>query len=355
MFMSIRVRNYRGLRDLEVSTLRRINLIAGENNTGKTSLLEAIFLLAGAGDPQMAVNTNVIRGLDPGVGVPLAGILPEGERVPWKEIFSDLDMSRSIEVTGHYEPLGQLEVKITSERPTTTEIPLGSTSDLPITNLQDKRALVFRYNGPDGKQLKGHIRMKGQGIEISQPAVDVPFNATILSSRIGNTQEDAVRLGMLRTQKLGHLLLEALRVVEPNLQSVEDSSASGTPMIWGDVGLSELIPIPVMGEGMTRIARLVLAISSAPGGVVLVDEIENGLHHKVLPKVWGVVNTAAKQFNTQIFATTHSGECIQAAHESLNGDDFRLHRLEDVDSVLRSATYTPEAISAAIKHDLEVR
>ena len=355
MFSSIKVRNYRGLRDLEVSPLRRINLIAGENNTGKTSLLEAIFLLAGAGNPQMAVNTNVIRGLDSGVGVQLAGILPAGERVPWKEIFSDLDMSRSIDVTGDYKPLGQLEVKITSERLTTTEIPLGSTGDLPITNLQDKRALIFRYNGPDGTRVEGHIRMKGQGIEISQPAIDVPFNATILSSGIRNTQEDAMRLGMLRTQKLGHLLLEALRVVEPNLQSVEDSTASGTPMIRGDVGLSELIPLPVMGEGMTRIARLVLAISSAPGGVVLVDEVENGLHHKVLPKVWEVVDTAAKQFDTQIFATTHSFECIRAAHESLNGDDFRLHRLEVVDSVLSSVTYEPEAIEAAIYHGFEVR
>ena len=355
MFSSIRVRNFRALRDLKVAPLRRINLIAGENNSGKSSLLEAIFLLACAGNPQTAVNPNVIRGIDSGVGVSLAGMLPVGERTPWKEIFSDLDMSRTIEITGHYPPIGQLEVKITSERPTTTEISLGGAGDVPITNLRNERALIFRYIGPDGTRVEGHIRMKGQGIEISQPAIDVPFNATILSSRIGNTQEDAMRLGKLRTQKRSHLLLEALRVVEPNLQSIEDSSASGTPMIWGDVGLSELIPLPVMGEGMTRIARLVLAISSSQSGVVLVDEVENGLHHKVLPKVWEVVDTAAKQFDTQIFATTHSGECIQAAHESLDGDDFRLHRLEIVDSVLGSATYTPEAISAAIKHDLEVR
>lgn len=355
MFKSIRVRNFRALKDLEVGPLRRINLIAGKNNSGKSSLLEAIFLLTCAGNPQIAVNPNVIRGIDSGVGLPLAGMLPAGERAPWKEIFSDLDMSSTIEVTGDYLPLGQLEMKITSERPTTTEIPLGGTGDVPITNLQDERALTFQYSGPGATPVTGNIRMKGQGIEISQPAVDLPFNATILSSRIGNTQEDAMRLGMLRTQKRGHLLLEALQVVEPNLQSVEDSSAGGTPMIWGDVGLSELIPLQVMGEGMIRIARLVLAISSSPGGVVLVDEVENGLHHSVLPKVWEVVDTAAKQFDAQIFATTHSGECIQAAHESLNGDDFRLHRLEVVDSVLGSVAYTPEAISAAIKHDLEVR
>lgn len=355
MFESIRVRNFRALRDLEVGPLRRVNLIAGKNNSGKSSLLEAIFLLTCAGNPQIAVNPNVIRGIDSGVGLPQAGMLPAGERAPWQEIFSDLDMSRSIEVTGHYGPLGQLEVSITSERPTTTDIPLGP-SDVPITNLQDDRALTFRYSRPDATPVTSNIRMKGQGIEISQPDMDLPFKAVILSSRIGgSTHEDAVRLGMLRTQKRGHLLLDALRVVEPDLQSIEDSSASGTPMIWGDVGLSELIPLSVMGEGMTRIARLVLAISSSPGGVVLVDEVENGLHHRVLPKVWEVVDTAAKQFDAQIFATTHSSECIRAAHESLSGDDFRLHRFEVVDSALGSVAYTPKAISAAIKHDLEVR
>ena len=88
-------------------------------------------------------------------------------------------------------------------------------------------------------------------------------------------------------------------------------------MIWGDIGLPELVPLPAMGEGMTQIAWLVLAIASMPDGVVLVDEIENGIHHSVLPDVWRAIDEAAKQFHTQIFATTHSFECVMAAHESL--------------------------------------
>ena len=185
--------------------------------------------------------------------------------------------------------------------------------------------------------------------------MEVPFLSIFLSSRVGNPKEDAVRLGVLRKQKQGHLLLEALRVIEPRLQSIEDNSASGAPMIWGDIGLPELIPLSAMGEGMTRIARLVLAIASSPDGVVLVDEIENGLHHSVLPKVWKVVDTAAKQFNTQVFATTHSFECVEATHEALGADGFRLHRLEVSGNENRCVTYEPEVIAAALKHDLEIR
>ena len=139
------------------------------------------------------------------------------------------------------------------------------------------------------------------------------------------------------------------------MQSVEDSSANGEPMIMGDVGLSELIPLAVMGEGMTRLARLVLAISSSPDGVVLVDEVESGFHYSVLPKVWRVIDAAAAQFGVQVFATTHSFECIMAAHESLESDGFRLHRLQVYDSEVRSVTYEPDVIDAAMRHNLEVR
>ena len=184
----------------------------------------------------------------------------------------------------------------------------------------------------------------------------MPFDAVILSTRIANVQEDATRLGRLRKRKQGDLVLDALQIIEPRLQSIEDNSASGIPMIWGDIGLPELVPLAAMGEGMTRIARLVLAISTSPGGLVLVDEVETGLHHSVLPSVWQAVDEAARQFGTQIIATTHSYECVRAAGQSLGGSNgFLLHRLEASDSGNRCVTYHPEDIDAAIRHDLEVR
>ena len=126
-------------------------------------------------------------------------------------------------------------------------------------------------------------------------------------------------------------------------------------MIWVDIGLRELVPLPTMGAGMTHVTRMVLAAAMVPDGVVLVDEIENGLHHSVLPDVWRVVGKAAEQFNVQFFGTTHSFECVQAAHKALGSDDFRLHRLDIVEGENRCVTYGPEAIDAAIRHNLEVR
>lgn len=339
MLERLHIQNYRVFNDLKIDQLSRINLIAGKNNSGKTSLLEAVFLLAGGGNPKAAIHSR-------GMGSDLGSAT--GETL-WKPMFSELDMDRAIEITGHHKTFGQLTLKIVLEQLRTAEISLDRTGGI------DSRALVFRYTGPNGQQFESCIRRKKDSFEIEPIPIHVAFEAMILPSEIEDLREAARLLGRLRKHKQGQVLLEALQAVEPRLQSIEDNSASGTPMIWGDIGLSELIPLSAMGEGMTRIARPILAIASTPGGVVLVDEIENGLHHSVLPKVWQAVDAAAKQFKTQVFATTHSFECIEAAHEALGADGFLLHRLEANGTENRCVTYEPEAIGAAMRHYMEVR
>ena len=347
MLKRLQIQNFRGFNALEINQLSGINLIAGKNNSGKTSLLEAIFLLAGGGNAQMAVNANVIRVIEPD-GVPVSDPF-------WKQLFFKLDIERSIKIEGEHKSQGRFALEIASEQQPTTEITLNSTDGVSATNLFDERTLIFQYSDPSDQKIKNHIRIKGQDLEIQQPATNVPFPAVILLSRTRNPQEYATRLGLLRRQKQGDLLLKALQVVEPKLQSIEDNSSSGTPMIWGDIGLSELVPLPAMGEGMTQLARLVLAIATVPNGVVLVDEVENGIHHSVLPDVWRAIDEAAKQFHTQIFATTHSFECIEAAHQALAPDGFLLHRLEARDAENRCVTFKPNGISAALRHGFEVR
>ena len=346
MLKRLQIHNFRGFNALKIDQLSGINLIAGKNNSGKTSLLEAMFLLSSAGNAQMAVNTNVIRGIES--GAPMKDPF-------WKQLFYNLDMRRHIEIKGYYKSLGELALEITSERQSATEMPLKRTDGISATNLFDERSLIFQYTDSVNEEIKSHIRIKEQKLEVQQPATNILLPAVIILSRTRNSHEDAMQLGQLRRQKQGDLLLKALQVIEPRLQSIEDNSSSGTPMIWGDIGLSELVPLPAIGEGMSQIARLVLAIASAPDGVVLVDEVENGIHHSVLPDVWRAIDEAAKQFHTQIFATTHSFECIEAVHQALGPDGFLLHRLEASAAENRCVTFKPNGISAALRHSLEVR
>lgn len=347
MLEVLKIRNYRIFKELKVDQLRRINLIAGGNNTGKTSLLESIFLLAG-GKAEMALNGHVSRiELEPGARSVGSNF--------WRPFFTDLDMRNSIEIEGLHSAHGRLALTISSGRQEVSEILVDVSDRASTTSLSDEHTLFFEYSPACGESVVSHIQEDGTKIRGEQPDLDIPFRAVIVLARIQQSQEEARRLANLRRQKRENLLLEALRIIEPNLQSIEENSASGTPMIWGDIGLSELVPLAIMGDGMNHIARLVLAISAAGDGIVLVDEVENGIHHSVLPNVWRVIDTAARQLNVQVFATTHSRECVQAARGSLADDDFRLHRLEATEYGNRCVTYDPESIAAALDFNLEVR
>ena len=352
MLKCVTIRNFRVFDELSIDHLSRINLIAGRNNAGKTSLLEALFLLAGGGDPYLALNANVTRRSE------LSGADPTNSlhETYWKPMFSALDIDKKIEIGGEHAERGALTLHISLERPNVIEVPFSDTADISGKSSQGDRALLLAFGDITEHGVESRVRFAGQNIEFRQSTAPNPLGAIFLSTRISNEQDDAFRLGRLRKQKLGAHVLNALRIIEPKLQSIEDNSAGGFPMIWGDIGLSELVPLTMMGEGMTRLARLVLAIASSPGGLVLVDEIETGLHHTVMADIWRAVDEVAIEFDAQVVATTHSYECIRAAHEALgSGDGFLLHRLEASDAGNRCVTYRPESIDAAMRHDLEVR
>ena len=310
MIEQIKVRNFRALRRLDIANCARLNLVAGRNNCGKTSLLEAIFLLLAAGDPAIVLNSNVVR---------LAGSEMPSDPRPyrdtlWKMMFSDLDMSQQIEIEARHRPLGDISVQLFLEMAATAQLPLSQAGSSDANLASEQMAL--RYRQGDVRR-ESSCRLGQSGAELTHEGAVPPIPAYIIPSSSSDVRGDAVRLAELRKQKRGDLFLEALRDVEPRLQSIEDNSASGSPMIWGDIGLDELVPLPALGEGMSRMARLVLAITASPGGVVLVDEIETGFHHSILPNMWRVVTRAAQEFDTQVFATTHSFECVQAADGEL--------------------------------------
>lgn len=349
MFKNLRIRNFRAFAELEVERLGRINLVTGKNNSGKTSLLEALFLLCGAGNPHLVLSVSAFRGIH--VMESLAGAAVE---TFWKPIFADFDMNRPIEVGGFHESFGPLSLNVSLERPDAIQLPFDSPSSLFDSEFSNESALRFSFR-KGSEAIESYIRLMSGEFQIQKPVSQSPFLTLFLSSRTGNLQEDAMRLGRLRMRKQGEHVLSVLRLVEPRLRSVEVNSAFGVPMICGDIGLPELVPLPMMGEGMTRIARLVLAISEAADGVVLVDEVENGLHHSALGKVWGAIGEAARQFNAQIVASTHSYECLEAAHESLDADELLIHRIEAIDETIRCKTLDPDVIEAMFKHDFEIR
>ncbi len=354
MLQDLQIRNYRGFKQLTIDNLGRINLVVGKNNSGKTSLLEALFLLSSHGHPGVGLNSNIVREISPDI------ISPETIRdVLWKPMFFDLAMKSIIEVTSFHSSLGKLSLEIYIERlgfAEVTEMTSDASGRPAVTVIPESLGLSF--TGSQGKQQKTRMTVTDKiNLHSDPPGIDASFYTNFVSSRNIDNSDSAVNLGILRKQKRGHVLLRALRILEPRLQSIEDNSSSGSPMILGDIGLPELVPLSSMGEGMTRIARIILGLAKAEmrGGILLVDDIDDGLHHSALPDVWKVIAQSARDFDVQVFATTHSYECVSDAYKALGADGFVLHRLEANEAGNRCVTYSPSTIATAIRHNREVR
>lgn len=208
-------------------------------------------------------------------------------------------------------------------------------------------------------KTQGRVFIAPSGeLEAKRPLpVRVP-TGIYLSTRARFIHEDAERFSNLERVGRHEFILPILRHLEPRLNRLTVLVSGGMPLVSGDIGIGELIPLPLMGEGLVRLMSVLLAIANAPSGIVLIDEIENGLHHSIMVKVFEALGMAARAHDAQIFATTHSWECIRAAHEAFSKGgvhDLILHRLERVNGQVHDYAYNEETLAAAVAADLEVR
>jgi AAA15 family ATPase/GTPase len=76
------------------------------------------------------------------------------------------------------------------------------------------------------------------------------------------------------------------------------------------------LPLALFGDAINRIADIILRIVNNENSIILIDEIENGIHHSNQVAFWSILYRLAKELNVQIFATTHSLEMIKSFIEA---------------------------------------
>jgi AAA15 family ATPase/GTPase len=113
-----------------------------------------------------------------------------------------------------------------------------------------------------------------------------------------------------------------------------------------------------MGDGVWRILGMVLSLARAGGGMLLVDEVDTGMHHTVMTDMWRLVYAMASRLDIQVFATTHSRDCCRALAEVVREadpelPDVTLQRIEP-DSE-QSVAFSAEEIVVADERGIEVR
>lgn len=356
MLQSMKIQNYRGFRRLEMDDIGAVNLIVGKNNSGKTSLLEAIYLLSGGGDALSAVNPTILR-------LPHSKIIHEQQAIQalepyFEQLFHDHNMEKPIEIEANLGHQGNARLKISLEERQETHIPwvVDGPMTTSIFHKHCIKAELFRHNllQPDASS---RLWFKDGQLQ-RYPPEGVPslFSWSFNLNR-GNRDnpEYARQLADLKWKKEDGPVLSALKIIEPQLVSVTDNSIAGDPILVGDIGKPKLVPLSVMGEGMNQVVRIILKLVAAQGGVALIDEVENGIHYSVQSDVWAAIDKAAQEANLQVFAATHSLECVKAAHKSIGADRLMLHRLQKKGGEIRCVTYSPEEIQSVFEFNFEVR
>jgi hypothetical protein len=330
MLKSLHIRNFRGFRELKIESLKRVNLLTGQNNTGKTGVLEALALLLS--DPE----TNQ-RQLLPSLFRPVGGD-PRADF--WQWLFNDKSLGNNLEVKSSFDNRKDFSVI------------LQAASLVPI----DYDGALLR---PLGK-LGG---FDSYGVGYEQP---FKCKTAVFSTKPSDPVQDAIDYNLVILKRRKKQVEQMLRQIEPRLETLEAlQSQTGqpgqpsTPLIYAELsGLSELIPVTQLGRGFNRLLDIYSEIVATEARVLLIDEIENGLHYSVLPLVWKGLFLAAKEFDVQIFATTHSWECILAADQSAReGGPYELEliRLDRMDETIKATLMDETSLTTARELGWEMR
>ncbi|MFH0823331.1 MAG: AAA family ATPase [Pseudomonadota bacterium] len=353
MYRSFRARNYRCFEDLIVEPLERVNLVAGKNNVGKTALLEAVWLHHEYHNPTLAYVTNLARGL--------SRFKPS--EFLW-ELFRNFDPRTKIELSAIHEegPASTVTIELPPHRlghafaDGGTFVKLGDDQRVPQSTVA---VVQFTHEvGSDGNKEVYRAVVGQNGEVVNAQPMGEPTGYFLPAHQAETMEWLAERTSDLAARRQEAQLVNILRIIEPRLKDLRVLQQAGTPMIWGDLEPDDRLPLPSLGDGMSRLLRISVCLQAGKGGLLAIDEIENGFHYSVMKKVWEAVAVAASDLDVQVFATTHSEECIRSAHEAFSereNYDFRLHRLEYDNGVIKSVTYDQEALEFALKSGWEVR
>ncbi len=365
MYEKFHVKNFRCFADLQVGNLGRINLIAGKNNVGKTALLEAMYLLAGNRDSRtMLRRIPSIRRRFP------RDYEPESRSiVSLSTIFKNFATAMPIEISAdapqfailkkNHEPSISLKISNVPE--------FSYSRDKRLIELLDRR---FGESDEGTEVLKldssldkhpHYLLLENGHLQRSRTKQSQLCTSCLLAARDAVSARDtAERFLRLQNAKDVAVLVGGLNVIEPDLVDLRLSTDDIQPYLDADIGLPRLIALKNLGDGMNRMADVILGMHKASNGIIFIDEIENGFHHSIHENVWRTIDEISDSLNVQVFATTHSAEMIAAANEAFKDDDvddFRFHRLyrDSTTGNIEARTYNEYSIDAAISRDREVR
>lgn len=366
MLKKMTLKNFRCFKTLELSDLKSINVIIGANGSGKTVLLESL-LLGLKGHPNAAMTSNVLRGIQtflisPGLPVIMQPLRSVFESM-WDHFF--------------YQGNKELKAKISfedSERVSyQVEMRFATENKLPMRQIQNIQtsAAPFVFQRSKGKN-KGDMK-KNQEVIYSFPdnnnqqqfqGPTGEFGPTTYffgTMPIYNEQDNVYWFSNLKIKepKLTEELQDVLRKAFPQIKDLVVLNPYGTASIWANLHSGSTRQLSLVSAGIHKFLTLILACVTLKNGVILIDEIENGIYYSKHEVLWEALLTMSKKNGNQIFATTHSRESLLALGNVIkrnnDANSFRMLRTKQNDDGCMITQLTGVSAVDAITADVELR
>lgn len=334
MLTNLRIKNFRMLEDLEIPKLGRVNLIVGKNNSGKSTLLESL-RICNEVDLRKLLR-EILREHDESFDLDQEVNIDNQEQ-SWyglKNLFPDRkfpsDSRKAISISSNEKNIIKIEYVfyyINDE--------FDTDEDGNVIGVSERRVYIdqSKLSGIDEtSEINSALRITLESGRIIVLDLAEDGRRFFISLSKNSPKCSYVSTDFISPERLADLwdnitftpaedtVLKSLRIIDKNIERLAfiKNNSKSAPREAQRLAIIKLrnsesrIPLNSMGDGMSRILQLILSIFPAKNGILLIDEFENGLHYSVQEEVWRIIFKLAEELNIQVFATTHSWDCIES-------------------------------------------
>ncbi len=364
---SLEIQNFRGFRHLQIEKLGRVNLIVGQNNLGKSSLLEALELYARRGAPNVIWQFLRAR----------------------KELRETTFPRREDDIDDLLESLKYLFYGMEEVAGNSLSVRIG-----PMNILEETVTISLGWFARDIEQHDGLVKWRHLlpeeylttdnpiprfRVDLGKQKAEYPLQRSYITRMI-DAKMQAINCISIKAEGLDDAqtlllwdkvtltdwedeVINALRLIAPgvkDLSFVGYAGASGNPVPHIRIEkMNKPLPLGNVGNGMYRLLGIVLAMVNAKDGLLLIDEIESGIHYSVQPELWALIFRLARRLNVQVFATTHSWDCIeglqQASEKDKQGEGMLIRLSLKKDDEIKTTLFDERRMGIATRERIEVR
>lgn len=347
MIQSLHISHFRCFKDFELDKTAKINIIAAKNNVGKTALLESIFLLFACNNPDVLVKSNAVR------RVFLESFSPD---ITWEHFFYYKNIDKNIRILSRVDGC---DISVELEKDeffNLKQVSIPVKEDLrPVA---DGYSLKITFSYQNATHI-GHVIPLKKSLTTTwfddAPSVRLPFVQYLAPGSAETSQSLVHLLGKLEKAGKKERLIKILQMLDSDLEDII-TIVEESPRLYARKHDGPLLPLSVMGNGLCNLLRIICVMLDRPNSIILIDEIEVGFYYGFMFDLWKMIEKISIENNIQIFATTHSLECIRAASRAIEDKSSIMYiRLGKNKHGIKPYIFEGCELEYSLEQDMEIR